>query len=201
MPTPQNRALGFQLVELVIALAVAAILAALTVPALLSASSGLRLQLAAAELAGVLRAARSFAVLRSANVAVKFHPAPRKITFSLYRDGDGDGVLNRDIDAGTDPLVAPPRPLVYLGGGVTFGFPPGPAPRDPGNPAATLDRRDDPIRFNGSDLASFTPLGESTPGTAYITDGVRSLAAVRVYGRTAKVQILYYDFLRRRWHP
>ncbi len=192
---------GFQLIELVIVLALAAILTTLAVPPLLSASSELRLQLAAYELVGVLRTARAFAVLRSANVAVKFRTGPKGVTFSLYRDGDGDGVLNRDIDAGTDPEVAPARPLVYVGGGVKFGFPPGAAPRDPGDPQVPLGGLDDPIRFNSSDLASFSALGESTPGTLYITDGARSLAAVRVFGRTAKVRVLRYDFARQRWRP
>jgi prepilin-type N-terminal cleavage/methylation domain-containing protein len=190
---------GFQLVELIVALALAAILAALTVPPLLNASSGLRLQLAAYELVGVLRTARTFAVLRSSNVAVKFRHEMGRVTFALYRDGDGDGVLNQDITSGIDPQVAPARPLVYLGRDVDFGFPPGPPPRDPGDPTHRLDRLDDPIRFNSSDLASFNSIGASTPGSAYLTDGRRKLAVVRVYGRTAKVKVLMYDPERERW--
>jgi len=199
MRAPTASASGFQLIELIVVLAITALLAAISIPPLLNASANLRVTLAAYEMVGVLRAARSFAVLRSANVAVKFRKVERRVTFSLYRDGDGDGVLNRDIDAGIDPQVAPPRPLVYFGSGVNFGFPPGTAPRDPGDPDARLDRLDDPLRFGDSDLASFTPLGASTPGSAYISDGVRHLAAVRVFGRTAKVRVLTYDYDKERW--
>lgn len=190
---------GFQLVELIIVLALVAVIAALALPSLLRASAGLRLQLATYELVGVLRTARSIAVLRAANVAVKFRPDPLGATFSLYRDGNGDGVLNRDIDAGVDPQISQPRRLSYLGSGIDFGFPPGLVPRDPGDPTARLNRLDDPIRFNGSDLASFSPMGESTPGTLYLTDGATQLAAVRVYGRTAKVKALRYDAIREKW--
>lgn len=190
---------GFQLVELIIALALVAILAAFAIPSLLNASAGIRLQLAAYELVGVLRTARAIAVLRSANVAVKFRADSRGATFALYRDGDGDGVLNRDIDDGTDPQVAPPRRLSYFGSGIDFGFPPGPAPRDPSDATTRLERLEDPIRFNGSDLASFTAIGSSTPGTLYITDRARQLAAVRVYGRTAKVKVLRYDLGSEKW--
>jgi len=51
----------------------------------------------------------------------------------------------------------------------------------------------DPIRFNRSDLAVFSPLGEATPGSAYLTDSQRGLAAVRLFGRTGKVKVLLYD--------
>ena len=64
-----------------------------------------------------------------ANVAVKFRTAADgAVTFTLYRDGDGNGVLNRDIDSGVDPQVEPPRRLSNLGRGFGFGFPPGPPP-------------------------------------------------------------------------
>lgn len=199
MRAKKPAASGFQLVELVIVLAVVAAFAIVAIPPLLNASANLRVQLAAYELVGVLRAARAYAVLRSANVAVKFHPDPRRVTYSLYRDGDGDGVLNRDIASGVDREVAPPRPLVYFGSDVKLGFPPGVSPRDPADPNLRLDRLDDPIRFGDSDLASFSPLGESTPGSAYISDGRRCLTAVRVFGRTAKVRVLTYDVARERW--
>ena len=80
-----------------------------------------------------------------------------------------------------------------------FGFPPGRAPRDPGNPRRRLDRLDDPIRFNSSDIASFSHLGTSTPGSVYVTDGERCLSAARVFGITGKVSVLAYDTARESW--
>jgi hypothetical protein len=56
-----------------------------------------------------------------------------------------------------------------------------------------------PVQFNTSQLCSFSPLGESTPGTIYITDRADQLYAVRVYGATAKMRVLRYDGGRRRW--
>ena len=58
---------------------------------------------------------------------------------------------------------------------------------------------DDAIRFNSSDLASFSPMGGSTPGTVYLTDGQSQLAAVRVTGRTGKVKVVVYDFGAEVW--
>jgi prepilin-type N-terminal cleavage/methylation domain-containing protein len=191
---------GFNLVELISALAILACLLGIGAPPLLRSSGDLRLHLAAEEMAAVLRLARIYAVRHSANVAVKFRTAQDgAVTYTLYRDGDGDGVLNRDIDAGVDPQVAPPQRLTQLGRGFGFGFPPGPAPRDPGSPQRRLDDLDDPIRFNDSDLASFSPLGTATSGSLYLTDGVKRLAAVRVFNRTGKVRVLTYDSEKEVW--
>jgi type II secretory pathway pseudopilin PulG len=190
---------GFQLAELIVSLAVLVLILLLGAPSLVQATSDMRLRLAAFELAGVLRLARASAVRLDANVAVKFRTEKDgAVTFTLYRDGDGDGVLNRDIDAGIDRPVGPPRRLANLGRGVGFGFPPGPAPADPSSPGHPLNVSD-PIRFNQSDLASFSSLGTSTPGSLYLTDGVGRLLAVRVANRVGKVRILTWVPERRIW--
>ena len=62
-----------------------------------------------------------------------------------------------------------------------------------------MDRLDDPIRFNQSDLASFDPLGTATPGSLYLTDRRSLLAAVRVTSRTGRIRVLRYDSRARTW--
>jgi type II secretory pathway pseudopilin PulG len=190
---------GFQLAELIVSLAVLVLILLLGAPSLVQATGDMRLRLAAYELAGVLRLARASAVRLDANVAVKFRTEKDgTVTFTLYRDGDGDGVLNKDIDAGIDRPLGPPRRLANLGRGVGFGFPPGPAPEDPSSPGHPL-KLSDPIRFNSSDLASFSALGTSTPGSLYLTDGVGRLVAVRVADRAGKVRIITWVPERRIW--
>ena len=122
------------------------------------------------------------------------------MTWALYRDGDGDGVLTADILSGDDPEVLPRTRLAHLGRQIRFGFPPGRAPRDPGNPRRRLTGLDDPIRFNRSDIASFSALGTATPGTVYVTDGQRHLSAARVTGRTGRIDQISYDVASERWH-
>lgn len=191
---------GFTVAELMVCLAILTLAAMLGLPALFHLGASLRLQLAAEELAAAMHSARSFAILRGANVAVKFLPrADGFSTWAVYRDGNGNGVLNRDITSGVDPLVTPPRPLEQLGRRMHFGFPPGRLARDPGDRTQRLHPTDDPIRFNASDLASFGPLGTSTPGSVYITDGQSLLMAVRVTGRNGKVKIIVYDFDQEIW--
>jgi type II secretory pathway pseudopilin PulG len=191
---------GFHIVELIVTLAVMGLVLSLGAPPLLRASGDLRLHLAVQDLVGVLRLTRSYAIRHSANVAVKFRTAgDGTVTFTLYRDGDGDGVLNRDINSGVDPQVKPPRRLAHLGRGFGFGFPPGPPPMDPSSPRRRMDRLDDPIRFNQSDLASFSALGTATPGSLYVTDRQSRLAAVRITSRTGRVRVLRYDPAARAW--
>jgi prepilin-type N-terminal cleavage/methylation domain-containing protein len=191
---------GFTLIELIGVLAVLTVALTLTAPPLLRATADLRVRLAAMELAGALRQARSLAIRHSANVAVHLErQGEGGVVYALYRDGDGDGVLRRDIDTGVDPRLTPLLPLTRPGRGVRLGLPRDRPVRDPGDPRAWLDRRDDPLRFNRSDLASFDPLGTATPGSAYLWDGESRLIVVRVFGRTGKVRLLSYDFELARW--
>lgn len=180
--------------QALVALSLATIVFAAGVPPVLRWAAAVRVRHAACEVASALRLAQSEAARRSANVGVKFSVAPDgSVAFRLHRDGDGDGVSSMDIARGIDPPLSPPRRLVQLGAHVRFGFPPGPAPRDPADPDRRLQNLGDPIRFNRSDLAVFSQLGEATPGSAYLTDSQRWLAAVRVFGRTGKVKVLLYD--------
>ncbi len=189
---------GFQLIELLLVLALAGLTAGFAIPAFVRLSTRFELELASAEVVSALRLARASAVTEGVKVGVKFREQESGLfTFTLYRDGDGDGVLTRDIESEIDPPVGPPRQLHHMGRRIRLGFPLGPAPRDPGNPRRRLPP--DPIRFNRSDLASFGPLGGSTAGSIYLTDGLGLLSAIRVFGRTGKVKVLYYDVETEIW--
>jgi type II secretory pathway pseudopilin PulG len=189
---------GFQMVDLVVVLAVFGMVVVLGVPQLVRITADLRVRLAAQEVVAALRQARSLAIRLNREVALRFATGERGVvTFTLYRDGDGDGVLNADIRTGKDPQIAPPGRLEHLGADVRIGLPTRPV-RDPGDPSHFLDPSD-PIRFNVSDLASFGPLGTATPGSVYLTDGGSHVTVVRVLGSTGRVRVLAYDFPSQTW--
>jgi hypothetical protein len=58
---------------------------------------------------------------------------------------------------------------------------------------------DDPIRFGRGDLVAFSPLGSSSSGTIYLTDGRSELWAVVLYGATARVRVWRFDRTAGRW--
>lgn len=189
---------GFTLVELLVVGVLIVTITLILLPPLLSASAKLRLRLAAAEVATTLYRARSEAIRLRHHVGIRFdHDADGRATFTLYRDTDGDGLRNADIRRGVDVPLAPPRRLGKLGRGIRFGFPEQPPRHDPSG--RRLVRLEDPIRFNRSDLASFSPLGTSTPGSVYLTDSRGALMAVRLLGRTGKVRVVTWDPDAGRW--
>ena len=189
---PGRRA--FTLLDILGVLAIAGLLLALSVPPLRKMHDGLELQLAAEEVAGAMRQARQYAVIHNVHVGIKFHHDQETgfVYMQLYRDGDGDGVRTKDIEEGDDLPVAAAQPLTHVGQRVHFGFPKGPMPRNIGG-RGRIQRRDDPIRFNRSDIASFGPMQTATPGTLYLTDGTLRVAAVRISSRNARLRIYYWN--------
>ena len=198
---------GVTLLEVVFVLAVLALMSTLALPMILQATARVRVDLAAHEVLGTLRMARQLAIQHSSHVGVKFFEVanddPREegsaaVTFQLYLDGDGDGVRNDDLRSGVDPPLGPLRRLTHVGRFVRFGFPPDISPTHPSTGRA-LGRLEDPIRFNRSGIASFSPIGSATPGTVYLTDGTRFLVAVRVWNRSGRSGIVRFDPDRREW--
>ena len=158
-----------------------------------------RLRSAAAELAARMRAARHAAVARACSVGLRFEADGDGWHVAGYLDGDGDGMRSDDISRGVDlPLGATYHPGAGRGG-VRFGIPEGRAfPRIPPS-RGSLRGGEDPIQFGASSIASFSPLGDATPGTAYLTDPESRLAAVVVFGATSRVRVVEFDPATGEW--
>ncbi len=166
-----------------------AVVAAAT-PAAVNLQSAVSIRSAAGELEVLFARARALAITRGIVVGLKFRKNGDRWEWAVYRDGNGNGIRTIEITRGID------RPMGLSYAWMRRDVRPGiladtPVP-DPGQPGRPLQNVNDPIRFNGSDICSFSPVGESTPGSVYLWDGRDRMAVLRVYGRSAKMRTLFY---------
>jgi prepilin-type N-terminal cleavage/methylation domain-containing protein len=191
-----ERQRGFSLSEVLTVVAIVGLIAAVTVPAFSSLRRRAALRSASAQLRTIFHAARSRAITRAEHCGLKFVQLGGVWHFAVYDDGDGDGVRNDDIKKGVDRLVDAPRVVLRESRAVTIGLT-GETVRDPdGDP---LPPTKSPVAFNQSAICSFSPIGQSTPGTIYLTDRAGDLFCVRVYGATARIRVLRYVRATKRW--
>ena len=189
---------GYTLIELIVSLGLISVLAGLVVPQVRTLSGNAHLRAAAQTVASTLHAARSEAARSGAYVGLRFEQRGTNSWVGVaYRDTDGDGIRSDDIARGVDIEIWR-RNIAGMDGVVRFGIIAAMQPRDPSS-GRRLDRLHDPIRFGRSNIASFGPLGTSSPGSVYLRDGDRRQMVVRLYGRSGKLRTLVYDPRDRSW--
>jgi hypothetical protein len=191
------RTAGFTLLELVFVVGLVTMMSATVVPPVSTAVDNYRTLGAVRYMASRLQRTRMDAVTRGYNSAMRFTATGTTYTFSIYVDGNGDGVRSADIDHGVDRLLLGPERLSEQFAGVEFGALPGlPAVDGSSSPPGS-----DPIRIGSARMASFTPVGTSTSGSLYILGPHRAQFVVRIYGETGKTRILEFNARTRVWNP
>jgi len=189
---------GFSLPEILLALAVIGLALTAAAPALAQALARARVGAAAREMAGEMARLRARAIASGRRVGLRFVRAEGRYGWTVYEDGDGDGVHADDIARGRDGRIDGPRDLASRYEGVDFGLldlalpdvPPGTGVLAPGS---------DPIRFGRSGIVTFTPLGTSSSGTLFVSDGRRMVVAVVVYGSTGRIRVWRFERASWRW--
>jgi hypothetical protein len=126
---------------------------------------------------------------------MRFTRSSESYTYAIYADGNGDGVRSVDIERGIDTPIQFDEHLTDQFPGVEFGALPGLPAVDPSSPPPG----EDPIRLGPSDMAVFTPLGTSTPGSLYVLGRNSTQYAIRVFGETGKTRILRFNVRTRAW--
>jgi len=190
---------GATAVEILAVVAIVGIVIALAAPGVAQLQASVAVRSAASETTTAFLLARAYAIRRGVSVGLKFRKNGDRYEWTLYRDGNGNGLRTAEILRGIDRPVGVYLP--WTRGDVRPAILPDAPVPDPSNPGRALDRLNDPIRFNASDICSFSSVGESTPGSVFLWDGKDRMAAVRVYGRSAKIRILYYRRGEPAWKP
>ncbi|HXI12571.1 MAG TPA: GspH/FimT family pseudopilin [Thermoanaerobaculia bacterium] len=187
---------GFSLPEILTVVAILGSFVALALPNLRAMTSLNALNAATAEIRGLFHLARSKAISRQRNTAIKFVSVNGRWTWSLYQDGDWDGVRNDDIVSRVDQRLAGPHEL--LGGSreirVGIASPDLPDP-DSGERLGSSS----PVRFNRSTLCSFSQIGSGTAGSIFLTNLRGDAYVVRVFGSTGRIRSMRFNNAQRRW--
>ena len=189
------RTSGFALVDLVVACAISAVIAAVTLPTLHATRERDAVRMAAKYLAQRIQHARLEALKRNAEVALRFDPDEPGL-LGAFADGDGDGVLQRDIDAGTDHRLSPDTRLHDTVGSVALEIASDIPDPDGGS---ALSAGSNPIRIGSTNFLSFSPLGSSTSGSIYLAGPSGQQACVRILGATGRTRVLWFNTAIRQW--
>jgi prepilin-type N-terminal cleavage/methylation domain-containing protein len=185
---------GFTLLELLLVVALAAVLTAVAIPVTNAALDEIHTAAAARYLAGRVLSTRMDAIRRSAAVALRFVASTPDYTFGVYADGNGDGVRTADIVRGIDRPLAPAQQLQDQFPGVAFGLLAG-IPDADGAAAGTPDG----VRIGAARILTMSPEGTATSGTLYVR-GRQAQYAVRVLGATGRTRVLRFDRGARTWN-
>lgn len=184
------------LAETVVTVGLVGTLSAIAFPTLAGLDDA-RVAGAARYLSSRLAESRMDAIAQSREVAIRFSPAGATFSFSVYVDGNSNGVLARDITRGIDRRVRGPEQLADNFRNVIIGVQPGVPAIDSGGAAPSGD----PLKLGSGDSVSFSPMGTSTSGTIYITGQSHAQYAVRVFGATGKIRAYRFISGTGKWLP
>jgi hypothetical protein len=183
------------LLDVVFTCALIGVMVAIAIPSLYASRERHAAVMAARYLAARFSVLRIDAVRRNRTMAVRFDPDDLG-RFGTYVDGDGDGVLEADIDAGIDVQVDDDIDISSLFTLVSLRVPID-VPAPDGNGIIAADS--DPVRIGNSNLVSFGPVGTATSGTIYLAGRDGTQTAVRILGATGRVRVLRFDRANDAW--
>ena len=180
---------GYTITELLIVIAIIGMFSAIAMPRWMNLQRHAAVRAAAEELQSVFRGARMRAITTGRNVGVRFTKSGNDWMYALYDDRNGNGIKTAEITSGVDKMIARPKRVLNTVRYASIATPTKTITDPDGDP---LKPADSPVQFGSSSICSFSPLGASTPGTIYLTDGNGEIWCARVYGTSAKVRLLRY---------
>jgi len=189
---------GIALVDVLAAMGISLVMAGVAVPVIGGTLEREHTVIGAQYLSAHVQRARLESLKRAAAVAVRLEVLDGRTSVQLFFDGNGNGVLQKDIDRHIDPALTTTEWLDDHARGVSLRINQ-PIAGVGGGP--DLAAGDDPLRIGNSSLVSFSPLGSATSGTLYVAARQGPQMAIRIYGATGRVRVLMFDARARQWHP
>lgn len=187
---------GYTLIDIVVTTALCTVIGAIALPIVGGTMERERTIIAAQYLAGQMQRARLESLKRGRAVALQIQLVGVRTRLQVFVDGDGDGVLQRDVDQGTDPPLTPGEFLDDRSRDVSLRIN---QPITDAGGGGELSPGDDPLRIGATALLSFSPLGGATAGTLYVAARRGPQMAIRVFGGTGRIRIMTFDAQVRQW--
>ena len=189
---------GAALIDIIVSSTLCITLAAIAVPVVGGTLDRERSIVGARYLAGQLLRARLESLKRARAVAVRLELVDGRTHFQLFADGNGNGVLQRDIDRRVDRPLAPGEWLDDQVREISLRL-----NQDVAEIAGsgTLGPGDDPVRIGNTSLLTFTPIGSATSGTLYVAGPRGPQMAIRIFGASGRIRVLMFDAQMRQWRP
>lgn len=189
---------GAALIDIIVSSALCVVMAGIAIPVVGGTLERERTVVGARYLAGQLLRARLDSLKRARSVAVRLEIVGDRTQLQLFADGNGNGVLQRDIDRGVDPPLTPLEWLDDQARDISLRV--NQTIQDVAG-SATIAPGDDPLRIGNTALLTFSPVGSATHGTLYVAAHRGPQMAIRVFGATGRVRVLTFDTQTRQWHP
>ncbi len=193
---PGQAEYGYSLIELVFVAGVMATVAGIAVPQLLASLDDLRTLGAVRYVSSRLQQTRMEAVVRSRDAALRFVPVGTSFSYTVYLDGNRNGVRSTDIQNGVDRVVQRAERLRDQFPGIDFGTVVGLPGVEGSAPPGS-----DPVKLGPGSMATFTASGTATTGSIYVKGPSSVQYVIRIYGETGKTRILKFDPRHRLWKP
>lgn len=189
---------GLALIDALAASGVSLVMAAMVVPVVGGTLDREHVMIGAQYLAAQAQRARLESLRRGASVAVRLEQLDGRTAIQLFVDGNGNGVLQKDIDRRLDTALTVAEWLDDRARGVAVRINQSIVDVGAGGMMAAGD---DPLRVGNSSLLSFSPTGGATGGTVYVAAPRGPQMAIRISGATGRVRILMFDAQARQWRP
>ncbi len=189
---------GVALIDVLAATGLSLIMAAIAVPVIGGTLTREHVMVGTHYLAATVQRARLEALKRAASVAVRLEVLDGRAAVQLFTDGNGNGVLQTDIDRRLDLPLTSVEWLDDHARDVSLRIN---QPVQEATGAGELRPGDDPRRIGNTALVSFSPLGSSSSGTLYVAASQGPQMAIRIYGATGRVRVLTFDAQARQWRP